>query len=208
MVTFPFGVRGRRLLAAGLVALALLVVAWRHHAASARAPAPLRIAPIAPRRVGPAGGLGGRGAPAARTLVVDVVGAVRRPGLVRLPPGARVADAVAQAGGLGPKAERSAVNLAAPVSDGQQVVVPRRGSAPVGAAAPGASPAAAPTEPVSLSTASLEELDALPGVGPVTAQKIVAYRQEHGAFRSVDELDAIPGIGPSRIADLRGLAVP
>src|SRR5262249_11431959 len=148
------------------------------------------------------------GVSAGRTLVVDVVGAVRRPGLVHLPPGARVADAVAQAGGLGPKAERSAVNLAAPVSDGQQVVGPRRGAAPVGGGAPAAGGAAAPTAPVSLSTASLEELDALPGVGPVTAQKIVTYRQEHGAFRSVDELDAIPGIGPSRIADLRGLVVP
>jgi competence protein ComEA len=88
------------------------------------------------------------------------------------------------------------------------VVVPIRGAAPVGDAAPAAGGAAAPTAPVSLSTASLEQLDALPGVGPVTAQKIVAYRQEHGAFRSVDELDAIPGIGPSRIADLRGLVVP
>jgi len=205
MVSFTLGVRGRRLLAAGLAALALLVVAWRHVAASARAPAPLRVAPIAPRRAAPhsggVAGLGGLGGPAGRTLVVDVVGAVRRPGLVRLQPGARVVDAVAQAGGLGRKAERSAVNLAAPVSDGQQVVVPRRGAAPP-------SGAAVPAAPVSLSTASPEELDALPGVGPVTAQKIVAFRQAHGAFRSVDELDAIPGIGPSRIADLRGLVVP
>src|SRR5262249_2497451 len=111
MVTFPLGVRGRRLLAVGLVALALLVVAWRPHSASARAPAPLRVAPIAPRQVAPPGALGRRGASSGRALVVDVVGAVRRPGLVHLPPGARVADAVAQAGGLGQKAERSAVNL-------------------------------------------------------------------------------------------------
>jgi competence protein ComEA len=219
MVSFTLGVRGRRLLAAGLAALALLVVAWRHVAASARAPAPLRVAPIAPRRAAPhsggVAGLGGLGGPAGRTLVVDVVGAVRRPGLVRLQPGARVVDAVAQAGGLGRKAERSAVNLAAPVSDGQQVVVPRRRAAPPSGAAAGAAPggtgpsgAAVPAAPVSLSTASPEELDALPGVGPVTAQKIVAFRQAHGAFRSVDELDAIPGIGPSRIADLRGLVVP
>jgi competence protein ComEA len=208
MVTFPLGVRGRRLLAAGLAALALLVVAWRHHSASARAPAPLRVAPITPRRVAPDSALRASRAPVGRALVVDVVGAVRRPGLVRLPPGARIADAVAQAGGLGTNAERSAVNLAAPVSDGQQVFVPRRGAAPVGADAPAAGPGAAPTAPVSLSTASPEELDALPGVGPVTAQKIVTYRQEHGAFRSVDELDAIPGIGPSRIADLRGLVMP
>jgi competence protein ComEA len=206
MVSFTLGVRGRRLLAAGLVALALLVVGRRHVSASARAPAPLRVAPLTSRRIPQGGALG---APAGRTLVVDVVGAVRRPGLVRLRPGARVADAIAEAGGLGRKADRPAVNLAAPVSDGQQVVVPRRGAAALGAAG-GATTggAAAPAAPVSLNTASPEELDTLPGVGPVTAQKIVAYRQAHGAFRSVDELDAIPGIGPARIADLRGLVVP
>src|SRR3954447_1500660 len=223
MVTFPLGVRGRRLLAAGLVALALVVVAWRHLSASAGEAVRLRVAPLrvappsnpppAPGQVAPSaaagGAAGGAGALEGRTLVVDVVGAVRRPGLVRLRPGARVADAVAQAGGLGRKAQRAAVNLAAPVSDGQQVVVPRRGAAVVGAAAGvPAGGGGAPTAPVSLTTASAEELDALPGVGPVTAQKIVAYRQEHGAFRSVDELDAIPGIGPSRLADLRGLVVP
>src|SRR5262249_49868857 len=155
-------------LAAGLLALALLVVAWRHHSASARPPAPLRVAPIAPRRAAPTGALGGRGVSTGRTLVLDVVGGAPPPGLVPLRPGARVAAAVAQAGGVGPKAERSAVTLAAPVSDGQLVVVPRRGAAPVGGAAPAAGAAAAPTAPVSLSTASLEELDALPGVGPVT----------------------------------------
>jgi competence protein ComEA len=217
MVTFPLGVRGRRLLAAGLVALALLVVAWRHVAAPARAPAPLRVAPLVARQGAPGGAVpaarpAGPSGTAGRTLVVDVVGAVGRPGLVRLPPGARVADAVARAGGLGRKAERSAVNLAAPVSDGQQVVVPRRGATSVGAAAGaasgGGSAPGAPAAPVSLSAASPEQLDALPGVGPVTAQKIVAYRQEHGAFRSVDELDAIPGIGPARLADLRDLVTP
>ncbi|MFL5929362.1 MAG: helix-hairpin-helix domain-containing protein, partial [Gaiellaceae bacterium] len=175
------------------------------------APTPLRVAPLRGAAPAPAAGAPADGpvAPAGRTLVIDVVGAVRRPGLVRLRPGARVADAVAEAGGLGRKAERSAVNLAAPVSDGQQVVVPRRGAPVVGAAAGGpAGGSGTPTAPVSLTTASAEELDALPGVGPVTAQKIVAYRQQHGAFRSVDELDAIPGIGPSRLADLRGLVVP
>jgi competence protein ComEA len=197
MATFPLGVHGRRVLAAAILALVLLVVAWRHTAAGT--PAPLRVAPVtAARAASPA--------TAARLLVVDVVGAVRRPGLVRLAEGSRVADAIAHAGGLGRGAERAGVNFAAPVSDGQQVVVPQRGAAVAAGAGGGA--ASASTGPVSLSSATAEQLDALPGVGPVTAEKIVAYRQQHGAFRSVDELDAISGIGPSRIADLRGLVVP
>jgi competence protein ComEA len=197
MATFPLGVHGRRVLAAAILVLVLVLVAWRH--AAAGAPAPLRVAPITPVRA-PA-------AVAPRRLVVDVVGAVRRPGLVRLPDGSRVADAIAGAGGLGRGAQRAAVNFAAPVSDGQQVLVPARGAAVAAAGAdPGA--AAASSGPVSLSSATAEQLNALPGVGPVTAAKIVAYRQQHGSFRSVDELDAISGIGPSRIADLRGLVVP
>jgi competence protein ComEA len=196
MATFPLGVHGRRVLAAAILALVLVVVAWRHTAAGA--PAPLRVAPVrAARAASPA--------TAARLLVVDVVGAVRRPGLVRLPEGSRVADAIANAGVLRRGAERAGVNFAAPVSDGQQVVVPQRGAA-VAAGVGGAAPAS--TGPVSLSSATAEQLDALPGVGPATAAKIVAYRQQHGAFRSVDELDAISGIGPARIADLRGLVVP
>jgi competence protein ComEA len=194
MATFPLGVHGRRVLAAAVLALVLVVVAWRH--AAAGSPAPLRVAPVAGARASPA--------VAPRVLVVDVVGAVRRPGLVRLLEGSRVADAIARAGGLGHGAERAGVNFAAPVSDGQQVVVPQRGAV----VAAGAGVASASAGPVSLSSATAEQLDALPGVGPVTAEKIVAYRQQHGAFRSVDELDAISGIGPSRIADLRGLVVP
>jgi competence protein ComEA len=148
-----------------------------------------------------------RGSPtvAARLLVIDVVGAVRRPGLVRLREGSRVSDAIARAGGLARGAERASVNFAAPVSDGQQVLVPQRGAVAVGA---GAGAVSSSSGPVSLSSATAEHLDALPGVGPVTAEKIVAYRQQHGAFRSVDELDAISGIGPSRISDLRALVVP
>lgn len=142
-------------------------------------------------------------APAA--LVVDVVGAVRRPGLYSLHEGDRVADALARAGGATPKAVVEAINLAAPIADGEQVVVPRRGAAtPAGAAAA----AASPTGPVQLSTATVEQLDALPGVGPVTAQKIVDYRTKHGAFHSVDELDAISGIGQARLDQLRDLVVP
>jgi competence protein ComEA len=137
-------------------------------------------------------------------LLVHVVGAVRRPGLYRLHEGARVADALERAAGPGRRADLSLVNLAAPVSDGQQIVVPRR--LPGGAAA-GAG-LAAPGGPVHLNTATLEQLDELPGVGPVTAQKILDYRQEHGAFASVDELDAIPSTGPARLEQLRELVAP
>ena len=143
---------------------------------------------------------------------MDVVGAVRRPGLYRLMQGDRVADAVARAGGATRKADLALVNLAALVSDGEQVVVPRRGAAvaaagvPPGGAASGAS--GIPTGPVHLNSATIEQLDALPGVGPVTAQKIVDYRQKHGAFTSVDELDAVSGIGPARLDSLRDLVAP
>ena len=196
MPTFPLTVQQRRRLAAMLLCVVALLLAWRHLGGHAAA-APLVVAPLAPHA--------SRGSPAARPVVVDVAGAVRRPGLYRLQQGARVVDAIARAGGLTLHAERTAVNLAAPLADGQQVLVAARGSPTAGAA--GGAPAAT-TGPVSLSSASAEQLDALPGVGPVTAQKIVAYRQEHGSFTSVDGLDAIPGIGPARLADLRPLVVP
>jgi competence protein ComEA len=146
-----------------------------------------------------------RAAPAP-SLIVHVVGAVRRPGLYRLRDGSRIADAVHRAGGATRRADLSLVNLAAPVSDGTQVVVPRR--APPGA--PGAPPAEAGAGggPVHLNTATVDQLDELPGVGPVTAQKIVEYREQHGAFSSVDDLDAIPGIGPARMEQLRELVAP
>lgn len=176
-----------------LVALALLValvVAGRWAARPAAAPPPL--APVV--------ATGARAAPQ-RELVVHVVGAVRRPGLYRLREGSRVADAVRRAGGATRKADTSLVNLAAPLVDGSQIVVPRRGSA-AAAAAGGAS------GPVSLSSATLEQLDALPGLGPTTAQRIIDYREQHGPFRSVDELDAVPGFGPARVEQLRELVVP
>ena len=138
-------------------------------------------------------------------IVVDVVGAVQAPGLYRLAHGARIADAVARAGGTTRRADLEQVNLAAPVADGELVVVPRKLA---GGGAVGGAVAATPSGPVSLSAATLEQLDALPGVGPVTAQKILDYRSAHGAFSSVDELDAISGIGPARLDTLRGLVVP
>jgi competence protein ComEA len=181
----------RRALVLGALALALaLALAGRllRDAGSAyEAPAPAAAAkPAEPAQV-----------------VVDVVGAVRRAGLYRLPQGSRIADAVARAGGATKKADLALVNLAAPLADGTQIVVPAR----VPAAAGGSSPSA-PAGPVHLNTATLAELDALPGVGPVTAQKILDYRQQHGAFSSVDALDAIPGIGPARLEQLRDLVAP
>jgi competence protein ComEA len=143
----------------------------------------------------------------AAQLYVNVVGAVRRPGLYRLPEGARVADALARAGGVTRRAQVELVNLAARVADGEQVVVPRRGAAGAAPVAAGGGGAAS-SGPVHLNSATIEQLDALPGVGPVTAQKIVDYRQEHGGFKSVDDLDAVPGIGPARLENLRGLVTP
>jgi competence protein ComEA len=190
----------RQLIAGIVVALVLLILAGRlllrpGASASVRVPPP-----IVPSTTTAARGAGG-------AIVVDVVGAVRRPGLYRLPERSRVADALARAGGATRRAQLDLVNLAAPISDGEQIVVPRRGSAaPAGPGAGG--PSAALSGPVHLNTATLEQLDALPGVGPVTAQKILDYRQEHGAFGSVDELDAIPGIGPARLEQLRELVAP
>jgi competence protein ComEA len=142
--------------------------------------------------------------------VVDVVGAVRRPGLYRLQQGARIADAVARAGGPTAKADLALINLAAPLADGEQVVVPKRGAAaPSGAPSGTGGSAGVPSSgAVHLSTATLEQLDSLPGIGPVTAQKILDYRQKHGAFTSVDELDAVPGIGPARLDQLNDLVAP
>lgn len=143
-------------------------------------------------------------APARPKLVVDVAGAVRRPGLYRFADGARAADAIRRAGGPTRKASLEAINLAAPLVDGQQLLVPRRG--PIGVAAAAGTPAS--TGFVSLSSATAEQLDTLPGIGPVTAQEIVDYRTAHGAFRSVEELDAVPGIGPARIGQLKELVTP
>lgn len=145
------------------------------------------------------------------SVIVHVAGAVRRAGVYRLRAGARVDDALARAGGATAKADLDQVNLAAKVEDGRQILVPRRlpKSTPAAPAAPGQAAAPGqPAVPVNLNTATLEQLDGLPGVGPVTAQKILDYRTEHGAFHSVDELDAIAGIGPARLDTLRDLVAP
>jgi competence protein ComEA len=138
---------------------------------------------------------------------------VHRPGLYRLRDGSRIADAVRRAGGARRTADLAALNLAAPLVDGIQILVPSRTPATAGASssggrAPGSAGAGTPALHVSLSSATVEDLDQLPGIGPVTAQKIVDYRTAHGPFASVDDLDAVPGIGPTRIEQLRDLVTP
>ena len=180
--------RGRALVYIGLLLAALTLagrLALRSDEGPERSmqPVPLRAEPAPPRKV-----------------LVHVVGAVRSPGLYRLDEGSRIDDAITAAGGPKARAALELVNLASPVADGQQVVVPVRGSE--GAPSAGSAPGEATAERVHLNTATLEELDALPGIGPVTAQEILDYRAEHGAFSSVEELDAVPGIGPTRLAEL------
>jgi competence protein ComEA len=144
----------------------------------------------------------GVAAESAAPVVVSVVGSVARPGLVTLPEGARVADAVAAAGGLLPDADPASVNLAAVVSDGQQVAVGVPGAGVVGGGASDGSGAAGGAGPVDLNAATAAELDALPGIGPVLAQRIVEHRERNGPFRSVEQLDDVPGIGPTTYAEL------
>jgi competence protein ComEA len=159
--------------------------------------------------------------------LVHVAGAVRRPGVYRLREGDRVRDAVARAGGRAPGADVDAINLAAKIADGQRVVVPRRvapaaagggsrgtaGGVPEAAAGGVAADAAGgavpgtDAPPVDLNTATLEQLDTLDGVGPAIAAKILAWREEHGGFRSVEDLGEIPGIGPKRLEALRARVI-
>jgi competence protein ComEA len=138
------------------------------------------------------------------SIVVSVVGLVTRPGLVTLPEGARVADALREVGGPTPGADLGALNLARRLADGEQIYVgvpPPPGAEPVPGAAPGVA------DKVDLNTATLAELDTLPGVGPVTAQRILDWRTEHGRFDSVEQLREIDGIGPSRFTKLQDLVV-
>jgi competence protein ComEA len=181
----------------------LLTVAGSRIAGVGASQGPETVAPLA--RAASGGGADVTGAAShTRRVVVHVVGAVRRAGLFRLPEGARVADALVRAGGPTRRADLTAVNLASPLVDGQQIVVPLRG--PPGSESTIDAPATGAK--VSLASATLEQLDELPGIGPVTAQKIVDWRATHGPFRSVEDLDDVPGIGPARIEQLRDLVTP
>jgi competence protein ComEA len=192
--------RQRALLLAVIALLAVLVAPrlLAHGSTTPRAAgaSPTPAAPRIPDRVVPT-----------KLVVVDVAGAVRRPGLYRLPQGSRIADAITRAGGATRHADQTLVNLAAPVADGEQVLVPTSLAGASAASAVG-SGTPSPTAPLDLNSATAEQLDGLPGVGPTTAQKIVDYRQQHGPYTSVEDLDAIPGIGPAKIANLKGLVIP
>jgi competence protein ComEA len=191
------------------VAMALVVTVFGARyvlggrAAAAPPPGQLLAASPAPASAGAPSGAPSTAPP----VVVYVCGAVARPGVYSLDQGSRVADALAAAGGASAKAEVSSINLAAKLSDGQQVVVPKKGAAaPAAAPAAGASGAAAGTGPtaiVNLNTATAAELDALQGVGPSTAQKIIDYRTANGGFKSVDELKNVAGIGDAKFAALK-----
>ncbi|WP_345480523.1 helix-hairpin-helix domain-containing protein [Amnibacterium soli] len=138
--------------------------------------------------------------------LVHVSGAVRHPGLVALPAGSRIIDAITAAGGPTGAADQSGVNLAARVADGQQVVVPKRGAP--SAAASGSTAGTGGPATVSLGSATAAQLETLPRIGPALAARIIAYRDAHGGFSSVDQLSEVGGIGPKTLAGLRDLVVP
>jgi competence protein ComEA len=143
-------------------------------------------------------------------IYVQVAGAVRRPGVYQLPSDARAFQAVLQAGGFAEEADQEAVPLAARLSDGCRLYIPRLGETMAGPAlsadpAAGGSGGTSASGPVSLNSATLEELDSLPGIGPALAQQIISYRDNHGPFTSIDQLGEVSGIGPSKLEQLRPL---
>jgi competence protein ComEA len=184
------------------VVLAAGFLAWRSrpHAEPVAADLPPSAAPAGPAQAAPSPTSGAE-------LVVAVAGKVRKPGLVRLPPGARVADAIEAAGGVLPGTDMATVNLARKVADGELIVVGVPApAAPAGDGAAGpAGPAGAAGGKVNLNTATLAQLDTLPGVGEVLAQRILDYRTSHGGFRSVSDLRQVDGIGDSRFEQLKDL---
>lgn len=223
------GLEPRALAALAVVLVAAAVFAAQHfwvgRPETVRAPELVERGAAAPATASEPGPSPGAAVPSATVpsgrIVIDVSGKVRRPGVLQLPAGSRVADALHAAGGVKPGTDLTALNRARVLIDGEQVVVglpvpPRAagaGAGPaggsIGASAGGAGGSGAqPAGPVSLNLATAEQLDTLPGVGPVLAQHIIDYRTQHGGFRSVDELREVNGIGDRRFADLQNLVRP
>ena len=217
------GLERRSVLALAVVVVAVAAFAvqhfWTGRAQPVRAPEVVQAAapygvdersgPIEPSPSAPAPD--GAAATAGAEIVVDVSGKVRDPGIHRLPAGSRVVDALTAAGGVRPGTNTDGLNRARFLVDGEQVVVggpPGAGVPAAGGGSGGGTVGAGPPAPVSLNTATVDQLDTLPGVGPVLAQHIVAYRTQHGGFRSVDELREVNGIGERRFSDLRNLVRP
>lgn len=205
-----------------LVALVCLCVAalgwaaWRWWPRAERPAPPVEVQAELPAGSASPSSAAGANATATARLLVHVVGRVRHPGVYEIDPGGRVADAVKAAGGLLGDACAEAINLARVVSDGEQIVVPSEkeaqqgaGTSATGAAGAGAPPAGAvaagPGGLVDVNTADAALLDTLPGVGPATAQRIIADRQSSGPFRGVDDLGRVSGIGPKKLEQLRSL---
>ncbi|MGH2752976.1 MAG: ComEA family DNA-binding protein [Actinomycetota bacterium] len=188
------GIRRRDAIAGAAVVAGIIVVALLLFARDA----PAIVAPPASTAAAPSPG----GAPSAAgaPVLVHVAGFVRAPGLYELPTGARVADAIAAAGGARDAGDLDAVNLAQVVTDGLKVEVPRRGAAPAPSAS---STAAAGGGAVSLNSADASVLESIPGIGPVKAAAIVQYRTENGAFTSLDQLLEVSGIGPATLESIR-----
>jgi competence protein ComEA len=198
---------GRLLAGVGVALAVAALLAWtvlspstgRASASSARAADDAALPRAAPSSSASASG------DAAEVVVVYAAGAVVRPGLYRLRGEPRVADVLDAAGGPGPDADLDQVNLAAPVADGERVYVPRKGERPpdVPGSSSGAGPPGASAGPVNLNAATAEQLDALPGIGPSTAQVIIEWRRQHGRFKRVDDLLNVRGIGPAKLDALR-----
>ncbi|MEU1295030.1 ComEA family DNA-binding protein [Streptomyces sp. NPDC005840] len=218
------GLERRSVIALGALLLVAVVLAAQHFWTGR--PQPVRAPEVVRAAAGPEKGGGGSspgagGPPGAvptpgGEIVVDVGGKVVEPGVRRLPAGSRVADALRAAGGVRPGTSTDGLNRARFLVDGEQVVVGAAAAAPGAVAGPGVVPGAVggtdtgtgPGTIVSLNTATADQLDTLPGVGPVLAQHIVDYRTRHGGFRSVDELRQVNGIGDRRFADLKNLVRP